>query len=339
MRIAATLRRRTAHWLPWLVVGGVLLLLYRSVSLTDVIATLQRLTAVELVVLIAANAVVLLALNGRWWVILKAQGHRLPYLTLTGYRLAAFGLSYFTPGPHFGGEPLQVLLVERNQDVPRAAAVAAMTLDKSLELLVNFLFLVVGVLVVIEVGLLAGNARLAALLFSVLLLLLPLGLLAAIWVGKQPLSACVDAMGRLFFAQSRSSWAAAYVRTVNGLRRSEQEATDFCRDSADAFLFAFIISLVSWLIMLAEYWLMVAFLGVELTANQLLVTYTAARIAFLLPLPGGLGTLDASLVFSFGALGLDPAVGLAAGLLIHLRNITLGGLGLWWGSRRLQLRD
>ena len=61
-------------------------------------AVLRRLTAVEIVVLIAANALVLLALNGRWWVILKAQGHRLPYLELAGYRLAAFGLSYFTPG-------------------------------------------------------------------------------------------------------------------------------------------------------------------------------------------------------------------------------------------------
>jgi uncharacterized protein (TIRG00374 family) len=281
---------------------------------------------------------VLLALNGRWWVILAAQGHRLPYLTLTGYRLAAFGLSYFTPGPHFGGEPLQVLLVERNQAVPRAAAVAAMTLDKSLELLVNFLFLVAGVLVIIEVGLLVGNARLAALTFSVLLLILPLALLGAIWAGKHPFSAFAAIGERLFFVRLRPRWAANYARAVSGLRQSEQEATQFCRDSAESFLLAFIISIVSWLVMLAEYWLMVAFLGVELSIAQLLVTYTAARIAFLLPLPGGLGTLDASLVFSFTALGLDPAVGLAAGLLIHVRNMALGGLGLWWGSRHLQMR-
>lgn len=338
MQLEPTLRRRTARWLPWLVVGAVLLLLYRSVSLDDVLAVLRHLTAVEVVVLIAANALVLLALNGRWWVILKAQGHRLPYLELAGYRLAAFGLSYFTPGPHFGGEPLQVLLVERNQAVPRTAAVAAVTIDKSLELLVNFLFLVAGVLVVVEVGLLAGNARLAAVAFSVLMLLLPLALLGAIWSGKHPLSAWAGWGERLYFVRSRPKWSSGYARVVAGLRQSEQEATDFCRDSADAFLLAFTVSIISWITMLAEYWLMVAFLGVELSAIQLLVTYTAARIAFLLPLPGGLGTLDASLVFSFGALGLDPAVGLSAGLLIHLRNIALGGLGLWWGSRRLHLR-
>ena len=41
MQLEPTLRRRTARWLPWLVVGAVLLLLYRSVSLDDVLCCAQ----------------------------------------------------------------------------------------------------------------------------------------------------------------------------------------------------------------------------------------------------------------------------------------------------------
>jgi hypothetical protein len=40
---------------------------------------------------------------------------------------------------------------------------------------------------------------------------------------------------------------------------------------------------------------------------------------------------------AFGAMGLDPAVGISAGLLIRARDTLLGAAGLWWGSRRLAL--
>lgn len=330
------MRRRSAQLLPWLGVGLLLFLLYRSVSVADVVAVLRRLTGTQLAWLVLANAIIILSFSTRWWIILRAQGFRLSYLKTTGYRLAAYGLSYFTPGPHFGGEPMQVLLVERNHAVPRPLAVAAMALDKSLELVVNFLFLVAGVLVILEVGLLDGNSRIVAVTVSLLLLVLPAAFIGAIWAGKRPISAFAAKGERLLLVQARPSWLAAYRRVVDGLRRSESAATTFCRDSAEAFILAFVASVASWVLMLAEYWLMVAFLGVELDLVQLLVTYTAARIAFLLPLPGGLGTVDAAQVFTFTALGLDPAVGLSASLLIHARNALAGAAGLWWGSRQLR---
>ena len=78
------------------------------------------------------------------------------------------------------------------------------------------------------------------------------------------------------------------------------------------------------------------FLGVELSVIQLLVT-TAARIAFCCRCPVVWARWMPVWFFIWRA-GLGSAVGLSAGLLIHLRNIALGGLGLWWGSRRLHLR-
>jgi hypothetical protein len=93
--------------------------------------------------------------------------------------------------------------------------------------------------------------------------------------------------------------------------------------------------------MIAEYWLMVSFLGVDMTLPQLVTTLTAARISILLFLPAGLGALEASQATSFALLGLDPAIGVSVGLLIRLRDTLLGLAGLWWwggsrlGNRRL----
>jgi uncharacterized membrane protein YbhN (UPF0104 family) len=52
------------------------------------------------------------------------------------------------------------------------------------------------------------------------------------------------------------------------------------------------------------------------------------RLAFLVPLPGGLGALEASQTFALAALGFQPALGIALSLLIRARDIILGAAGL-----------
>jgi uncharacterized membrane protein YbhN (UPF0104 family) len=88
--------------------------------------------------------------------------------------------------------------------------------------------------------------------------------------------------------------------------------------------------------MILEYWLMLIFLGGPVTVGQTIILLTAARIAFLLPSPGGLGTLEASQLLAFSAVCLNPAIGISLSLLIRARDVTLGSVGLWWSSRRLR---
>jgi hypothetical protein len=76
-----------------------------------------------------------------------------------------------------------------------------------------------------------------------------------------------------------------------------------------------------------------------MTLPQLVTALTAARISILLLLPAGLGALEASQAMAFGVLGLDPAVGLSASLLIRARDSLLGLIGLWWwAGHRLGFR-
>ncbi len=71
-------------------------------------------TLARLLWLAALNAVIFLLITARWWLILRAESPRVPFLPLVAYRLAAFGPEVtFTPGPQ-GGEPLQVLYLQRN---------------------------------------------------------------------------------------------------------------------------------------------------------------------------------------------------------------------------------
>ena len=328
--------RIASRYLSWLLAVALLYGVGRAVSWPDAWAALRLLDGPALLLLIAVNGLVLLALNGRWWLILRGQGYPISLLTLTGYRLAAFGLSYITPGPHFGGEPLQVLLVERRHHVPRTIALAAVTLDKTLELLVNFSFLLAGVTLVLEQGVWGQAIGGEAAVLVLGLLSIPLLFLLAIWRGRRPLTRMLAPALGWSWLRRHSDWYHAYQTAVAAVADGEAQATHFCRHAPRALVAAFAASLLGWLLLIAEYGLLLSFLGVELTAVQLITALTAMRVAYLLPLPGGLGAMEASQMLALNALGLNGAVGVSASLLIRLRDVLLASLGLWWGQRQLR---
>jgi uncharacterized protein (TIRG00374 family) len=323
------------RYLLWLAVPLLLLWTLNAVALQDTWTVLARLDLAHILLLIAANGLVLLTLSGRWWLILRAQGYPISYMTLAGYRLAAFGISYFTPGPQFGGEPLQVHLVRRRHRVPRSTAIAAVTLDKSLELVANFAFLTGGITLILQGQVFPGAVGVRAILLPLALLALPLGFLLTIWAGRHPVSRLVGVGGRFFSWQrwpGRTRWFAVYQEAYQAIRDGEEQATRFCRESPLTLAQALLVSIVSWLAIAGEYWLVLHLLGLSPTPVQSISALTAARIAFLLPLPAGLGALEASQVLALGALGMNPAVGISLSLLIRARDVMLGGLGLWWGG-------
>lgn len=322
-------RRSFLRWLPWIIGLALLTLSIRAVSLEEIIATLRRLQWWQLGVLAIANIAVLAAFTGRWWFLLRGTGHHLPFMPVFGYRLAAFGLSYFTPGPHVGGEALQVLLVEREHGVPRNSALAAVALDKVIEFSVNFTFMLLGIAAALQWRVVPEETGRQALGLAAALLVLPLLYLAATAAGRYPASRLLHPMAR--------RWN-RFAPTHRLIVESEGLMGVTFRKAPRAFIAAVLITVIGWLVMIAEYWLMVRFLGVAMTLPQLVIALTAARIATLLLIPAGLGALEASQTMAFAAMGLDPAVGVTVGLLIRLRDTLFGAFGLWWGGRKLVSR-
>ena len=329
-------RRWWVRRLLWLAALAVLASVLQTVSLQAVWAAFSRLGIVPLLALVGANGLVVLLVTGRWWLLLRACGNAISLFTLTGYRLAVFGVSYFTPGPQFGGEPLQIYLVHRHHRVPHSTAVAAVTLDKLLELLTNFSFLVVGVLLIAQQQLLSSQVQSVVVLFALSLLALPVGGLLLLVRGGTPLSGMLQIVYQmaapLFRSLNDGRWAQRIQHAIDVARTGEQQVTALYQTQPTALLLALLVSVAGWAAMIGEYWLMLHLLGAKVSLLQTLVALTAARLAILFPLPGGLGVLEASQVFALTALGFAPAIGLSAALLIRLRDVLLGGAGLWWGG-------
>ena len=136
--------------------------------------------------------------------------------------------------------------------------------------------------------------------------------------GKQPLTRVTDYLPR----KIAQNWISLSLRNV------EEEMSVFCIDFPKTVLQATLVSFSVWLGMVFEYWLMTYFLGLRLSLMHAVSALTAARLAFLTPLPGGLGALEASQVLALQTLGLEPSYGISISLLIRLRDIFFGLVGL-----------
>ena len=308
----------------------------QTVSVTAVFHSLAQLQIQQILLLILLNGLVIIFVTARWWFILWGMGFRLPFGMVVGHRLASFGVSFFTPGPQFGGEPVQVWLAEKVHGVPRVTAVSSVALDKTLELLINFTFILLGIILILQRGMFPQLASTNALFFFATLLIFPMLYLGAIWRGKRPLTGFMRIWQPLF--NFRLAWATMYQRITKGMGRSETEATQFCQNAPQFIVLALLVSILGRTFLILEFFTMVNALGANLSLLEVIILLTAVRIVFFLPVPGGLGTVEAAMAFTLNSLGSSPAVALSASILIRSRDITLGLFGLWWGAGGWKLR-
>jgi glycosyltransferase 2 family protein len=297
--------------LVWAIVAAPLMQIWES---------LKQLHLWQIAVLLGISLVAILFITSRWWLIIRAETRKVPFIPLVGFRLAAFGMSYFTPGPQVGGEPLQVLYLQKHNHLTFARSTSTVIVDKLIEFLVNILFLAIGLFVVIQQGLLpfTESQLITSLLPLLLVLLIPPIHITLLFLGRHPLSALAN------WIQRRTGRKKFLRLTIV----SEHMAGTFTHRHPGLMIAAIFVSALAMALIWVEYWLMARFLSINLTGLQAMAGLTLVQLAFMLPLPAGLGALEASQVFIFGAMGFPPAAGLTMSLLMRGRDILLGGLGL-----------
>jgi glycosyltransferase 2 family protein len=317
-------RRGLRKWLlsPAVVVVLIFLLwwAFRKAPFAEIWVAIQQMQWWEILVILALNGIFYVVATLRWWVIIRADNKHVPYLPLLAVRLSVFGVSYFTLGPQVGGEPLQVLALQRRYGLTYTHATATVLMDKLLEFLVDFFMLAMGLTAILRVGVLA-ETRLqfsGDLLLLTFLVLWPPIHLSLLYRRHYPVSGLVH---RLPFIKQNS-------KPVRFLRAAERLAGRFCQRHPRRLLVAIGFSLLAGAGMLLDYALMTAFLNIRLPFWQMTAGWMMGWISLLMPLPGGLGALEASQVFTLGRFGFSAAIALSLTLVMRGRDMLIGGLGL-----------
>ena len=293
----------------------------RNAPLTDIWGTLRKLHLWQILALLGLNIIIYILVTLRWWLIVHAEKKDVSFFHLLATRVAVFGVSYFTLGPQVGGEPLQVLVLQRNYGMTYTRATSTVVMDKLLEFLANFVLLGVGLTAIVRADIFSANglgpvASLVGLL--ALLLWTPIHIIL-LYHGKYPISAVLRK-----FSNNK------FVRFVAA---SERMAGTFCRRHLWALVSAIFVSMFAALGMVVEFFCITLFIGIHLSFWQIIAVWMAGWLAFLVPLPGGLGALEASQVFAFGAFGVSAVLAIGVTLLIRARDLLIGGLGLLLAGR------
>lgn len=297
----------------------------RNAPLADIWHTVSQLKLWQIASLAAINIAIYLLITLRWWIIIRAGNRTISFFPLVLVRVAVFGISYFTLGPQVGGEPLQVLYLQRKYGITYTRATSTVIMDKLLEFLANFFLLVIGLAAILQAGILSTNTSrpLVSLIPMAAILLWPFLHIALMIRGVYPVGAALRAAFSRF----------GIPKWIRFIIASERMAGMFCHRNPRALWMAAAVSLAAGAGMISEYMLITSFLGIHLQSWQTIAAWTTSWLAFLVPLPGGLGSLEASQVFTLGAFGISAAFAIAVTLLIRARDLLIGGFGLLLASR------
>jgi uncharacterized protein (TIRG00374 family) len=322
--LIGTPRRSFFHILRVVTVYSVLAVLLffalRNAPLGELWKTLLQLRPWQIAILFGLNLFIYALITLRWWLIVRAENKLVAYFPLLLIRVAVFGVSYFSFGPHVGGEPLQVFYLKRKYKFTFTHATASVIMDKLLELLANFFLLAVGLTAIFQAGILSASGRTSWLSLSglVILCMWPPSHIILLYRRKYPVSAILRGIP---FIKKDS-------KLVRFIAASERLAGTFCRRHLSALLSAIMVSLCAAVGMISEFALIAHFLNIRLPFWQTVAAWTAGWLALLAPLPGGLGALEASEVFALGLFGVSAASAIGVTLVMRGRDLLVGGLGL-----------
>ncbi|HVN75935.1 MAG TPA: lysylphosphatidylglycerol synthase transmembrane domain-containing protein [Thermoanaerobaculaceae bacterium] len=274
----------------------------------------------------------------RWSAFVPAGGRGVSWSALLRYRLAGWGVNYVTPGVQVGGEVLRVAALERVHGVARGGAITSVLLDKLVEVTTSVTVLVLGLAANGGLRFLrAGRIGPAVFLWAAALVATA-ATVVAVASGRRPFSRGVAFVLRAL-PRPRPPRRAGPSRILRTVARSETCVAAVLGRSPGIAVRALVASVVYWALLLGEYALICASLGARLTLLQVLAALAVTHVAVqLTPLPGGLGTLEASHVAVFASFGVAPATALLVALVVRGRDVLFAALGLALAARGLLYR-
>ena len=307
----------TIQILIWLFAIGLAALVISRLPLADIGSSLLQLSLTNWIVWIFINVIIIVLLTARWNSLTKAIGSSTNFFSLLRVRQAGQLINFVTPGPQLGAEPLQVYWLWKRYYMSAHAALLTVGLDRFYEFWVNFAVLLLAVLVLFSSTTIAliDWRVVAAMLVSLMLLMS----LAAWIVLRKPIPI------RNFLKRLTSPWQRH--KRLSGLHSEWAKLQELLKrvitEKRNTLFIAFLLSLVSWVGMVLEFWLLLEFISVPIDVATFIFLFVIVRLAFLLPFPGGIGTVEAALFWAFQSLALPLSAATALIALMRLRDVVI----------------
>ncbi len=312
---------RFRHWAIETLLFGILVvaLITWQLGPKNIVDVFANINYVFFACFLFTSLFIAMGLTWKWQIVLKSQNLHVPFHRLFAYRLVGYSVGYLTPTMHAGSEPVRGFLLKR-EGIPTDKAFSNVIIDKSIELIIDVLFFFVGALLIFNSVLVDGRMKIFFLVLSFVLMLL-IGIFIAGVLSKR--SMFMD----LFMFFRLHKWKKLKPIEKN-LTSVERNIENFYRKKTKYFKGLVLIMILLWILMYFEYRFVLLALGQTASVTQIFLILTGVGLAYSIPVPAAMGTLELGQLSAAKVLKLSGATGVALAFLIRGRDLVWTALGL-----------
>ncbi|MBD3270248.1 flippase-like domain-containing protein [Candidatus Peregrinibacteria bacterium] len=292
----------------------------------NIFQALKDFSLLKFLIFVAISFVNFSLFSWRWQLVVK-QIHKGKKIKPTAFfmdRMAGYAVSYVTPMAQLGGEPLRLMLIQE-EGVSRKTAISSTIIEKALELSTLILFISAGILITLIEPWLPLETKIPLAIVGAVMLF------AVIWFYVTSYTQ-IGFLSSIFnlFKLNKFKRLRKYCHKMN---KFEKEMNAFYQNHTGTMNLLILISLITVVFILIEHFLVAYFLGVKLTFLETFLISTIPYIAYMLPVPAGLGALESGAALIFLILGVEINA-FAFIFIIRLRDFIFVSMGLVRGSQK-----
>ena len=260
--------------------------------------------------------------NVAWALEMRKSFAEVGFLSLLKARIAGEAMNGLIPLGNFGGEPVKAYILSNKTS--RTEIVASLILDKTVFAFGSLLYIFAGLVVAVF-----AIAELSYEMKFLVFALLGLMVWGLIWFVRK----------RTFFTRlcmKLEAWGIAtkfFAQKMDHIRAMDERIASFYRSDKIRFVASILFHFLGKMLNAVEFYLVFHYLGLELSFAYALSIHALSVIinTIFIFVPGHWGVAEGGQAFIFLALGLNPADGIAVGVVRRIRHIfwTLIGLAIF----------
>lgn len=299
--------------------AGLLVWIIRSVGWEEIELSFRFFSLKAGAAILSLTILANLVRSWRWQTILRNQGYNVPILRVLEYYLSGNAIGFFIPMVIFGGEIFRGYDLKEKYSIPWSKSIASVVIDRISE------FTVYAIATILGIAFFIANAsmpsyKLGIAIFSGFFLII--ASICFFYFKSFKKESIIRFFLKKFHAQN-SDGAETAIEV-------EKEIFRYFKPRKRIMWQGLGISLLLELTLLARTFLLILFLGKNISIFSAVSVVAFSSLALVLPIPAALGSHDAVQSFVFTALGLGAGTGAAFVLVIRAAELIVAVIGLFF---------
>ncbi len=262
----------------------------------------------------------------RWKSILGCQGEKKKFTELMGVWITSYSLDYLTPVSLLGGEALRVYLSGKTLNIDWEKGFSSVIIDKILDGTFHIIFMITGVAVFLNYGDFPKVWIFWTVVVAIFAMTIVLAFFYSRAIGKKSILILILNLFGLEKAKVKATKNGEFIFNTEG------NVLRFFSPSKIFFWKGIAISFFRHLLIYARAFVLVFFLVGTFEPIKSLAVQGLSYLSLLLPLPAGLGGLEAISAFGFETLDLGGAasfeIGTIFGVTWRTADLVICALGV-----------